>query len=427
MAYALIDYPNDKGVHAAKVMDESELGPDLSNVTAQPANVDAGIVFVDSDGEEQTGTKPVRTTDVEISDLSPVPIPAGSYDGTVSTRLSAAAAAEVVAANIRQGAEILGVQGSYAGADTLGQLNGDTLTSYSNSTATNVRKYLFYQNTELKNIMFPNAVSIGEYAFYQAKGLTSVSFPAVKTIGVRAFTECPYIASVDVPNCTFVDTRAFYSCPNLASCSMPNVETISTECFSNCAALTALNLPSCTSFGSSAAQECNQLQSVSLQIAVDIGGFAFKGCTSLVNVHLPAFRTATERCIFSGCSSLQRITLPSLIDTKDAYMMSTGGMFGNCTSLEEVDFGSLTRLGDRCFRACSSLTKLIIRSSTVSNLSNVNAFDLSPFSADGSGGTLYVPQNLISQYEQATNWSVILAYPNNQILPIEGSPYEVTT
>ena len=44
--------------------------------------------------------------------------------------------------------------------------------------------------------------------------------------------------------------------------------------------------------------------------------------------------------------------------------------------------------------------------------------------SNGSGGTLYVPQALISTYQSATNWSTILGYANNQILPIEGSIYE---
>ena len=39
-------------------------------------------------------------------------------------------------------------------------------------------------------------------------------------------------------------------------------------------------------------------------------------------------------------------------------------------------------------------------------------------------GKLYVPSSLISSYQAATNWSTILGYANNQILPIEGSMYE---
>ena len=57
------------------------------------------------------------------------------------------------------------------------------------------------------------------------------------------------------------------------------------------------------------------------------------------------------------------------------------------------------------------------------SLSNVNAFT-GAFASGGTGGTLYVPQALIASYQSATNWSTILGYANNQILPIEGSIYE---
>ena len=58
-------------------------------------------------------------------------------------------------------------------------------------------------------------------------------------------------------------------------------------------------------------------------------------------------------------------------------------------------------------------------------MANVNALNNSnPFANGKSGGTLYVPADMISSYQSATNWSTILGYANNQILPIEGSIYE---
>lgn len=44
---------------------------------------------------------------------------------------------------------------------------------------------------------------------------------------------------------------------------------------------------------------------------------------------------------------------------------------------------------------------------------------------EGGGGKLYVPQALISAYQQHTKWATLLNNnPNNQILAIEGSIYE---
>jgi len=82
-------------------------------------------------------------------------------------------------------------------------------------------------------------------------------------------------------------------------------------------------------------------------------------------------------------------------------------------------------IGSNDFYADSSFGTLIIRSSTIMPLANVNAFsNATKFRSGGAGGTLYVPQSLVEGYKAATNWSTILGYSTNSILPIEGSIYE---
>ena len=44
----------------------------------------------------------------------------------------------------------------------------------------------------------------------------------------------------------------------------------------------------------------------------------------------------------------------------------------------------------------------------------------------GTGGTLYVPQDLISSYQSATNWSTILGYTSNNIKSIESTHTDPT-
>ena len=65
-----------------------------------------------------------------------------------------------------------------------------------------------------------------------------------------------------------------------------------------------------------------------------------------------------------------------------------------------------------------------MRVSSLTTLSYANCFDNTPFASNGTGGTLYVPSSLVSTYQSATNWSVILGYTNNSIQAIEGSQYE---
>lgn len=353
MAYALIDYPNDKGVHAAKVMDESELGPDLSNVTAQPANVDAGIIFVDANGEEQEGTKPIRTADVDIDSLTPVPIPAGSYDGTTSAHLTAAAAAEVDGQYIAQGHSILGVNGTLVAQDNLPALLRDTLTSVSDATLT----------------------VIPGYAFFRRTAISSASFPAVTT----------------------VEMSAFYGCTGLTS-------------------LTEQMLPVATTFGDSAFYQTG-LTAIDHPVETLSASHTFAASTSLVSANLPDLVTSGTHT-FQGCTHLTTVNVPKLQKVPGVFIQSTAVAVLDLPSADEI---KATGLG-----YCSTLKTLILRKDAVVTLENVSGFIASPFASNGTGGTLYVPQDQISQYEQATNWSVILAYTNNQILPIEGSPYEVS-
>ena len=84
----------------------------------------------------------------------------------------------------------------------------------------------------------------------------------------------------------------------------------------------------------------------------------------------------------------------------------------------------MTNFNNTICNGCSVLDTIILRSPTLARMGDVNALGGTSFDSNGSGGTLYVPQALISTYQSATNWSKILGYTNNQILPIEGSIYE---
>ena len=99
-------------------------------------------------------------------------------------------------------------------------------------------------------------------------------------------------------------------------------------------------------------------------------------------------------------------------------------MFQNSTSLLGVDMNAVTTIRQDCFAGCTNFGLLVIRKNGVPTLSNIIAFNNTKFASGKAGGTLYVPQALITNYQSATNWSTILGYSSNQILPIEGSIYE---
>lgn len=99
--------------------------------------------------------------------------------------------------------------------------------------------------------------------------------------------------------------------------------------------------------------------------------------------------------------------------------------FRQMNELTTTDFGStLTGIGNNAWLNSSKFNTLIIRKTTVQSIANTGMFNGTCFASDGTGGTLYVPQALISSYQSATNWSTLLGYANNQIKKIEGTIYE---
>ena len=99
----------------------------------------------------------------------------------------------------------------------------------------------------------------------------------------------------------------------------------------------------------------------------------------------------------------------------------------SCSSLQKVDCAStIGFINSNAFGNCSSLNVLIIRKTdAMASLTNKNAFTGTPFASGGSGGTLYVPNNLTSTYRYGENWNTVFnGNANNQIKAIEGSAYE---
>ena len=154
-----------------------------------------------------------------------------------------------------------------------------------------------------------------------------------------------------------------------------------------------------------------------LLTAVNDADNAFEGCGKLHTI-IEYGAQSIGGNTFNGCGSLTSASF------KNATTLYTSAL-KNCSKLPALDFPKLEGIiKTNAFLGCTSLKTLVLRNSVVATLSNINNFTSTPFASGGTGGTLYVPQSLISSYQSATNWSTILGYENNQILPIEGSIYE---
>jgi len=174
---------------------------------------------------------------------------------------------------------------------------------------------------------------------------------------------------------------------------------------------------------------CEAITSVTGYITGKIGDFSFTRCSSLKIAHFPnAARVGNNT--FRFCSELETVVFENLevIDAQYA--------FGSCFELKKADFGEkLKTIGTMAFLGCRNLEALIIRNPVPCALyppNTTNIFEQSSFDTDGIGGTLYIPKSLYDHLGDGTSldymaknkWGEILSRPNNQVLPIEGSPYE---
>lgn len=245
---------------------------------------------------------------------------------------------------------------------------------------------------------------------FQASEITSFTAPNITSLSNNLyylFTDSTSLTEVSFPNLTIMQNyviQTFKGCTSLTTISMPKLATIRNHC-------------------EYVWENCRSLQSISFPLLVTVSSWAdglWQGCSALTDVYLPLVAELGSN-EFRYCSSLEKVALP-----KCGMLYSS--VFSACTKLQEFDFlGATSGNGIREFNFsnCPVLTVMVIRNTAgVCPLGNVNNFNDTPFASNGTGGTLYVPSALISNYQSASNWSTILGYANNQILPIEGSYYE---
>lgn len=200
------------------------------------------------------------------------------------------------------------------------------------------------------------------------------------------------------------DTLAKLANKTLVKLEDSNIRTITQgSLFNSITTLTTVSLPN--------------LSSISAQAA-------FANCTKLSSIYMPKLSSISTLRVFSTCSSLVTVVLPSL------NSVTQNLIFEKCTKLKTFDCCNTTKstahlFNQSFFSNSTAFDTLIVRcTNQVASMGNINCFENTCFKDGGTGGTLYVPQALISSYQSATNWSTILGYANNQILPIEGSEYE---
>lgn len=183
--------------------------------------------------------------------------------------------------------------------------------------------------------------------------------------------------AITLTTATEIDVSAFENTA-ITSLYSNSVTNLKYGCCRNCSQLTTVNLPEVTSFANSAQQ-------------------MFANDTSLVSVYLPKlYSTSSNTGVFSGCSSLT-----------------------------VVDLGKLNSFYNSFFQNCTALRTLILRKTgSVCSTNWWNATVFGGIYNNPTESTIYVPNDLISSYQNATNWSSAYA-AGVTFKKIEGSIYEL--
>ena len=136
--------------------------------------------------------------------------------------------------------------------------------------------------------------------------------------------------------------------------------------------------------------------------------YMFQNCTALKNVKLKGM-TRTPQYAFSGCTALESVEMSDNLSYIDGYFLYDCPItIFDTKNTSNAEF----TVNSNAFNG-SKIAHLILRSTKVATLSNINAFTNTPIKKNE--GAVYVPLALLDDYKSATNWSQIAA----NIYPIE--------
>ena len=239
--------------------------------------------------------------------------------------------------------------------------------------------------TGLKNVVLGNVASFGSYAFSGCTSLTSVDLGNTESIGDYTFSGCTSLKYIDLKKVTTVGEYAFDGCSGLINIDFGSVKTLSRRAFSNCSGLTSIDFKNVVEIGRAAFYGCTELTSIDLKMVTTLGCYAFSGCTGLKSAKLGKVGTWTTNydsaysddvnSAFLNCTSLETVDLGETstlgnylfrgctalkdIDFKNVSELSNGAFYG-CTGLTELDLNNFAQLGTNTFKGCSGLKSLSI-------------------------------------------------------------------
>ncbi|MDE6026012.1 MAG: leucine-rich repeat domain-containing protein [Lachnospiraceae bacterium] len=260
-----------------------------------------------------------------------------------------------------------------------------------------------YTGSGIEEVVIPdkidgkNVTSIGRGAFFMKSSFTSIEIPSsITSIGNRAFDGCRSLTSVKIPSSvTSIGEGAFDGCKSLTRIEIPSsVTSIGKDVFSGCTSLASVEVPSSvTSIGESAFYGCKSLTRIEIPSSVtSIGKEAFH-YSNLRIIKIPPSVTSIEYDTFSECSVVicgETDSYAQQYAKQKGFIFNDGDAFlfqnlayrqlndgtveilqyaGRKTELvipEKINEQKVTRIGDKAFYNCKSLTSIELPSNLTS-------------------------------------------------------------
>ena len=188
---------------------------------------------------------------------------------------------------------------------------------YRDDGLTKIRDYAFY-GSGIINLFTNNVSDVGSNAFANCKNLTIVELKGATSIGSSAFLSCTHLKRCHLDSCQNIGADAFHSCVALANIKIPNVNRIEDNAFYDCIALGHVELPNVTYIGSRAFNSCSVLDYIELPNVTVINGGAFAWCKALDHIDLPVIEWIYGNYAFRGCENLKYIKIGTQDSTEVA-------------------------------------------------------------------------------------------------------------
>ena len=236
--------------------------------------------------------------------------------------------------------------------------------------------------------------AIKALSFYKYPALRKINLENIVTLGSNAFNGCSALSmDVVMNNLTTLSGDNHFTRTGILSFESDSVTTLPDYMFNSCPSLQRVNVPNVTTIGKQAFYTCSLLEEIVIDNVVSLGSNAFKGCKNLGGELILNHLTT-----LSGDNQFADTKIKSFV-AQNYNGAITSYMFQRCASLEYVDIGEVTSIGNQSFNACASLKTFICRAATPPSL-NSNSFG-----STNNTFIIYVPDSSVEAYKTATNWS----------------------